>query len=149
MLANIISENALQDSISALSLLIAFYYALTGIACAVYYRRQLTRSPKNLLLIGVGPVIGSILLIWLLIRSVVDLNDPEASYTGTAWFGLGPPLVIGLVIFLLGVAIMVFWRLRDARYWRERAGIAPDPVTGDPAPGDPATGGPQSVGVKR
>jgi amino acid transporter len=149
VLANIISENALQDSISALSLLIAFYYALTGIACAVYYRRQLTRSLKNLLLIGVGPVIGSILLIWLLIRSVVDLNDPEASYTGTAWFGLGPPLVIGLVIFLLGVAIMVFWRLRDARYWRERAGIAPDPVTGDPAPGDPATGGPQSVGVKR
>jgi len=149
VLANIISENALQDSISALSLLIAFYYALTGIACAVYYRRQLTRSAKNLLLIGIGPVIGSILLIWLLIRSVVDLNDPEASYTGTAWFGLGPPLVIGLVIFLLGVVIMVFWRLRDATYWRERAGIAPDPVTGDPAPGDPATGGPQSVGVKR
>ena len=38
----LISENALLDSISALSLLIAFYYALTGIACAVYYRRQLT-----------------------------------------------------------------------------------------------------------
>ena len=58
VLANIISENALLDSITALSLLIAFYYALTGIACAVYYRRQLTRSLKNLLLIGVGPVIG-------------------------------------------------------------------------------------------
>ncbi len=95
MLANIISENALLDSLTALSLLIAFYYALTGIACAVYYRRQLRRSLKNLLLIGVGPVVGSILLIWLLIRSVVDLNDPEASSTGTAWFGLGPPLVIG------------------------------------------------------
>ena len=88
VLANIISENALLDSLTALSLLIAFYYALTGIACAVYYRRQLRRSLKNLLLIGVGPVIGSILLIWLLIRSVVDLNDPEASYTGAAWFGL-------------------------------------------------------------
>jgi hypothetical protein len=89
------------------------------------------------------------LLFWLLIRSVVDLNDPEASSTGTAWFGLGPPLVIGVAIFLLGVVFMVFWRLRDATYWRERAGVAPDPETGDPAPGDPATGGPQSVGVRR
>jgi hypothetical protein len=149
VLANLISENALLDSLSALSLLIAFYYALTGIACAVYYRRQLTRSAKNLLLVGVGPVIGAVLLLWLLVRSVVDLNDPEASSTGTAWFGLGPPLVIGLAIFLLGIAFMVFWRFRDATYWRERAGVAPDPVTGDPAPGDPATGGPASARMRR
>ena len=149
VLANIISENALLDTVTALSLLIAFYYALTGVACAVYYRRQLTRSAKNLLLIGVGPVIGAILLFWLLIRSIADLNDPEASSTGTAWFGLGPPLVIGVAIFLLGVAFMLFWRFHDARYWRERPGVAPDPVTGDPAPGDPATGGPESARTRR
>jgi amino acid transporter len=142
VLANIISENALLDTLTALSLLIAFYYALTGLACAVYYRRQLRHSLKSLLLIGIGPVVGALLLIWLLIRSVVDLNDPEASSTGTAWFGFGPPLVIGVVIFLLGVVIMVGWRLRDATFWTERPGVAPDPMTGDPAPGDPATGGP-------
>ena len=55
---HLISENALFDSLTALSLLIAFYYALTGIACAVYYRRHLSESVKNLLLIGVGPVVG-------------------------------------------------------------------------------------------
>ena len=142
VLANIISENALLDSLTALSLLIAFYYALTGIACAIYYRRQLRHSLKNLLLIGVGPVIGAILLFWLLIRSVIDLNDPAASSTGTAWFGFGPPLVIGIAIFLIGVVIMIGWRLHDATFWKERPGVAPDPVTGDPAPGDPATGGP-------
>ncbi len=113
-----------------------------GIACAIYYRRQLRHSLKNLLLIGVGPVIGAILLFWLLIRSVIDLNDPEASSTGTAWFGFGPPLVIGIAIFLIGVVIMIGWRLHDATFWKERTGVAPDPVTGDPAPGDPATGGP-------
>ena len=142
MLANIISENALLDSLTALSLLISFYYALTGIACAIYYRRQLRHSLKNLLLIGVGPVIGAMLLFWLLIRSVIDLNDPATSSTGTAWFGFGPPLVIGIAIFLIGVAIMIGWRLHDATFWKERTGVAPDPVTGDPAPGDPATGGP-------
>ena len=90
MLVNLISENALLDSLTALSLLIAFYYSLTGIACAVYYRRQLRRSVKNLLLIGIGPLVGSGLLIWLLIRSVVDLNDPEASSTGRRLVRLRP-----------------------------------------------------------
>ena len=43
-----ISENALFDSLTALSLLIAFYYGLTGIACAIYYRRELTKSLEEL-----------------------------------------------------------------------------------------------------
>ena len=39
--------------------MIAFYYALTGFACAIYYRRELTKSAKNFLFIGVGPVVGA------------------------------------------------------------------------------------------
>ena len=116
---NLISENALLDSITALSLLIAFYYSLTGIACAVFYRRQLTASAGAFLLIGVGPLIGSGLLIWLLVESIGDLADPENSYSGS-WFGLGPPLVIGLGIFLLGIVVMLAWRVRDRRFWSEK-----------------------------
>ncbi len=48
LVVNAISENALFDSLTALSLLIAFYYSLTGIACAVFHRRQLTRSVEGL-----------------------------------------------------------------------------------------------------
>lgn len=121
-----VSENALFDSLSALALLIAFYYALTGIACAVYHRKHLLESPKNLVLIGVGPLIGSAMLIWLLVLSVRDLSDPENSYSGTSWLGFGPPLVIGVGIFLVGVAIMLFWRVKDGRYWQEKASL-PDP----------------------
>ena len=47
------------------------YYALTGIACAVYYRRQLTRSVSTFLLVGVGPVAGALMLVWLLVLSTV------------------------------------------------------------------------------
>jgi amino acid transporter len=126
VLVSLISENALLDSLTALSLLIAFYYSLTGIACAVYYRRQLLRSASNLLFIGVGPLVGAGLLIWLLIRSVVDLNDVEASATGASWFGFGPPLVIGLGVFVLGIVIMLGWRIGHPEYWRERPGHAPE-----------------------
>jgi hypothetical protein len=117
----------LFDSLSALSLLIAFYYALTGIACAVYYRRHLTESVRNFLLIGLGPVVGAVLLLWLLVASVRDLSDPDNSYSQTSWFGLGPPLVIGIGIFAAGVVIMVWWRFVSPRFWDEKPGVA-DPA---------------------
>ncbi|MET7368819.1 APC family permease [Streptomyces sp. NPDC005566] len=131
LVVNRISENALFDSLTALSLLIAFYYALTGVACAIYYRRHLTESLRNLVLIGIGPLVGAGLLTWLLVRSVMDMADPENSYTGTSWFGLGPPLVIGIGISVVGVVIMVVWRLRSATFWTERRSVVdPDLVHG-------------------
>ena len=58
----IVSENILFDSIAALGLMIAFYYGLTGFACTIYYRRELTRSLKTFVLIGVGPTLGGLML---------------------------------------------------------------------------------------
>jgi hypothetical protein len=123
-----LSENALFDSITALSLLIALYYAMTGIACAVYFRRLLTRSLRDLLLLGVGPLAGAAMLVWLLVLSVRDLADPANSYTGEAWLGLGPPLVIGVAITAVGVVLMLLWRRRDARFWDERPQVSTDAV---------------------
>ncbi|GHG87435.1 APC family permease [Streptomyces lanatus] len=122
-----ISENALFDSLTALSLLIAFYYALTGAACAVYYRRHLTESVHNFLLIGLGPLVGAGLLVWLLVESISDMSDPANSYSGVSWFGLGPPLVIGIGITLAGVILMVTWRLLAPAFWAERPEVA-DPA---------------------
>jgi amino acid transporter len=130
---NYVSENALFDSLTALSLLIAFYYALTGVACAVYYRRHLLDNARNLLLIGAGPVVGAGLLCWLLVESIADMSDPENSYTGQAWLGVGPPLVIGVGVLLAGLVIMVVWRLQDSDFWRERPGtVDPELVRGQP-----------------
>jgi amino acid transporter len=107
----LISENFLFDSLSALSLLIAFYYALTGLACAVYWRRELLRSVKNFLFIGIAPLIGAAGLFYLLVESARDLYDPAASYSGTELFGVGMPLAIAIVFAVLGVALMIAWRL--------------------------------------
>ncbi|MFF2786209.1 APC family permease [Streptomyces sp. NPDC058049] len=123
LVVNQISENALLDSLTALSLLIAFYYALTGLACAIYYRRHLFENLHNFLLIGLGPVVGAGLLTWLLVESIGDMSNPENSASGVSWFGLGPPLVIGIGIALVGVAVMCFWRVRDGRFWQERRGV--------------------------
>ncbi len=124
---SLLSENALFDSLTALSLVIAFYYALTGIACAIYYRRELTHSVRNLLFIGVGPVVGAVLLLWLLVESARDMSDPENSYSGTSWLGVAPPLLIGISIFVTGLLLMFVWYARDKEFWRERTGVA-DPA---------------------
>lgn len=124
LVLSFVSETALWDSLTALGLLIAFYYALTGIACAVYFRDRLLQSAKNFLLIGVGPVVGALMLLWLLVQAIIDYGNPENSYSETSWFGLGPPLVIGIGIFLTGVVLMVLWYFRDRRFWEERPSTA-------------------------
>jgi amino acid transporter len=114
----IVSENILFDSIAALGLMIAFYYGLTGFACTIYYRRQLTDSVKSFLLIGVGPFVGGLMLLAIFIKSCVDYADPANSESGDSWFGLGPPLVIGLGFLLLGAILMLLWRIEHKDFFR-------------------------------
>ncbi|MFE7094401.1 APC family permease [Streptomyces erythrochromogenes] len=136
LLIHRISENALADSLTALSLLIAFYYALTGIACAVHHRRRLTASLREFLLIGAGPLVGAGMLVWLLVEAVADMADPANSSGGSAWFGMGPPLVIALGLGLVGVLLMLARRAASGTFWTERPTAAPA-ATPAPAPHEP------------
>ena len=136
---NLLSENFLFDTLSALSLMIAFYYALSGFACVIYYRRELTKSVKNFLFIGVAPLTGGLLLAFLFVRSVRDLADPDLSYSGSSFLGLGLPLVIGAGFLLLGAVLMVLWRIGNPRGYFERRGfeaVSPEVAAGraEPAP---------------
>lgn len=121
----IASEDILFDSLAALGLMISFYIGLTGIACAVYYRRELFRSVKNLFFVGVGPAFGGAILFYLLVKNAIELSDPANSESGDSWLGLGPPLVIAIFFFLLGVLLMfVQWRKAPA-FFRRRPEVVP------------------------
>ena len=48
--------NVIADAVTAIGLYIAFYYGLTGFACAWYYRKNLRSSPRNLWMQGILPV---------------------------------------------------------------------------------------------
>jgi amino acid transporter len=126
---NILSENFLFDTLSALSLMIAFYYALTGLACVVYYRRELTKSVKSFFFIGVGPLVGAVILGYLFVKSAIDLFDPANSYSEQDILGMGVPFVIGMGFLLLGFVLLIVWRLAgpDA-FFRRKAFEAVDPA---------------------
>ncbi len=116
----LVSENMYYDAISALGLMIAFYYGLTGIACAIFYRRELGRSLKNLVLMGVLPLVGGLSLFFFGGINAVDLADPANSYSGQALFGVSIPLAIAIGFTLVGLVLMVLWWMRDPTFFRQR-----------------------------
>jgi len=121
----LVSEDILFDSLAALGLMISFYIGISGFACAIYYRRELLRSVKNFLFVGVGPTLGGAILFYLLVKNAIELADPANSESGNSWFGIGPPLLIAAFFTLLGVVLM-FWQLRAMpAFFRRRPEVVP------------------------
>ncbi len=87
------SKNVLDDSIEALGLCVAFYYALTGFACVIIYRKDLLKSARNFMLMGLLPAVGAVTMVFLLVESAISL----AHKAGASAFGIGLPLAIAAV----------------------------------------------------
>lgn len=105
----LISDNILQDSILSLGLAIAFYYALTGYACVWYFRRELRRSARDLVVKGVLPLLGALMLTYAFVQSAIDMWDVDYGYT--VLFGIGGTFVLGIGALALGVVLMLIWYL--------------------------------------
>ena len=131
----LLSENVLFDAIAALGLMISFYYGITGFACVIYYRRELFKSVRNFIFIGLAPLLGGLMLLAIFIKSCSDLSDPANSTSGTSWFGVGPPLAIAIIFAILGVMYLVYWRLRGHPEFFDRRPEVADPelVASSPA----------------
>jgi amino acid transporter len=119
-------DNVLGDSVTALGFGIAFYYGLTGIACIVFYRRELRRDFKTFLYAGVLPLFGALCLFAIFIKAFIDYQDPEN--TNTSFLGVGAPVMIGVGALLLGVVVMFFARFRYREFFARKREVY-DPAT--------------------
>jgi hypothetical protein len=111
-----LSKNVLDDSILAVGLPIAFYYALTGFACAVFYRQALLKSVRNFVLMGLVPVTGALLMVFLFVKSCIAL----ASSGSTTILGIGAPVAIGAGSLLIGFVLMMLARLGAPAFFRQK-----------------------------
>lgn len=129
---NLTSQSFLFDSLTALGIVIAFYYSLTGFACAIYHRRELTKSARNFFFIGVAPVTGALILGALFFKAIWEFKSVEDSYSGTEVFGAGIPMVLGVGLILLGIILMIVWRLtgHDDYFGRKTETVDPDVAAG-------------------
>jgi amino acid transporter len=135
--------DVLANSIEALGFGIAFYYGLTGFACVIYYRHHIFKSFKNFIFIGLAPLLGAVILTVLFFVAIFYYSDPVNSASGTqAWFpfihfsfhifhwhlyvkkGLGPPVVLGIGLLLLGVPLMLIWKARNSDFFKRDREVA-------------------------
>ncbi|MFL6160981.1 MAG: APC family permease [Jatrophihabitantaceae bacterium] len=95
----------ISDAVTAIGILIAFYYGGTGFACAWYYRGELTNSTRDFLLKGLIPLLGGVLLWTGLVLTAIQDWKPINSYV--VWTMHFPPhWQIGYA-FLLGVGSLL------------------------------------------
>jgi amino acid transporter len=104
------------DAVIAIGLYIAFYYGLTGFACAWYYRKNLTSSVRNLFMQGILPLTGALILwflggwsIWL-DYDVATANDYTMWTVPIIHWQIGGAFVIAVAAALVGVVFFLFCR---------------------------------------
>ncbi len=120
-------NNVLADSVTATAIGIAFYYGLTGFACVVYFRREIFKSLKNFVFIGVVPAIGGLSMLALFVGACVNFANPDQNKT--SFDGIGAALIFGLGGLGIGVLLMAWARLSLPAFFRRRREVAqPDMV---------------------
>ena len=104
------------DAVIAIGLYIAFYYGLTGFACAWYYRKNLTSSARNLFMQGIFPVAGALILyflggwsIWLDYDVATENDFTMWTVPGLHW-QIGGAFVIAVAAGLAGIIFYLYCR---------------------------------------
>jgi amino acid transporter len=108
-LAFLPNGDILNDSVTATAFGIAFYYALTALTCVLYYRRELRKSFRNFIFMGVVPALGGLVMFALFAMAFYSYDQPDQD--GTAIFGIGPALVLGVGALGVGLILMAAARL--------------------------------------
>jgi amino acid transporter len=120
----------ISDSVTACGVFIALYYGTTGFACAWWYRKTMFNKPRDLLMQGIVPVAGGLILFfvggWSMYLDWLNpngSNPSEASYT--FWTLTFPPhWIIGGVAVLVvsaaivGVIVMVSYSIARPAFFR-------------------------------
>jgi amino acid transporter len=106
VLMTIVSENVLSDTISAIGLLIAFYYGLTGFTCVWWFRRDLRNGGRDLWLKGILPFLGAVALAYFFFKGAYDFWN--YTYGSSYWTMPFPPHWKIGGVFLTGIGSLVF-----------------------------------------
>jgi amino acid transporter len=133
----LISHTVLELAVVALGIPVCFYYGSTGFACAWYYRRELLRSARKFLLVGLAPVAGGLMFYGVGIYAIKYYGEAKhaehkeyAALTLPIWFG-----GIGMVF---GFVLMLFSRLRFREFFKRKTEAAPPGLLDVPVEHAPA-----------
>ena len=114
--------SVIVDSVSALGVMIAFYYGLTGFTCVWYYRATLTESARSLWLRGILPLLGGLILWFCMFWSFwyywnAANSDTSFKIPGTHRI-IGGVFILDVGVLLLGVVLMYLYKAFRPAYFR-------------------------------
>jgi amino acid transporter len=81
--------------------------AMVGGIAMAYLRGK---SAARVTMVWLAGIVGGAVLAWAFFKSCIDLSHPANSTSGESWFGLGPPLVIGVGGMIVGAILMEIFR---------------------------------------
>jgi amino acid transporter len=110
------------DSVTALGVLIAFYYGLTGLVCFWYYRRTLTQSVRHLFMRGILPLLG-----WVIMWSIGGYSlkqDWSPASSDTSWrvpglhWQIGGSFLLAAGALLIGFLVIIVYPAISPLFFR-------------------------------
>lgn len=90
--------SAMDVIINSSGVLYSIFYAVTGLAAAWYYRRLIPKSAGNLVMLGLLPLAGAGLLIWVTVKGTQALTSAER-------YGLIGVAVVGIAMMLVAARV--------------------------------------------
>jgi len=116
----------IPDAVTAIGLYIAFYYGLTGFACAWYYRKTLTSSARNLWMRGILPALGGLILYFAGGWSLWADWDFAANNSYTSWlmpfwphWYIGGVFLIAFCAALAGLIAGIYMRFKSPAFFKK------------------------------
>ena len=116
----------ISDAVTAIGLYIAFYYGLTGFACAWYYRKSLTASPRSLWMQGILPALGGVLMYAAGGWSIWADWDVASTNSYTSWlmpfwphWYIGGVFVIAVLAALAGLISGIVMRFVSPPFFKK------------------------------
>ncbi len=116
LLVTAVSTSLLNALVGSIGLQIAFYYGLTGIACAWFYRKTLTSTFRHFLMRGLIPLVGGIFLFAMFVYAIISYSAPDwltdANGNNVTIFGMGAVAVVGILALVVGFVLIAlqWWR---------------------------------------
>jgi hypothetical protein len=110
------------DSVTALGVMIAFYYGLTGLSCFWYYRKTLTKNTRDLFMQGILPLVG-----WAIMWAIGGYSLDQDWGTGssvTSWrvpgvhWEIGGAFLLAVGSILIGILLMLIYRTVAPPFFR-------------------------------
>jgi amino acid transporter len=119
----LVSEHVLWDTITALGIMICFYYSITALSVVWYFRQSWFETPASFLNRLFCPLVGGLVLGGLFFRTLSDSLNPSFG-SGSHIGGVGLVFVIGMVIFVTGLGGMIAMRWHRPAFFRHGISVA-------------------------